>query len=584
MEYNQDNKRSLRFGVLCSGTSFQRWQATAIRELIAHGHQVVVRVTDGRSERRVGRMQRLARKQFRTLLFSVLENRIFRPPAKALTDLSDGFNNLPSITCTVTKRGYSEYFDPADVATIREYRPDFLLRFGFGILRGDILSAARYGVWSFHHDDELKYRGGPAGFWEIFQGDPVSGAILQRLTDRLDGGIILRKGYLKTVGHSWKGNLEQLLTVSAYWPAQVADEIAANPDRNDTMPGQASQTGAPLFRVPGNLDMLYFLALLVRNRIRFYFRELFRAEIWNVGIIRQPVAEVARAGRPLSALEVEWLPPAGRKRYLADPFGYTDDRGLHILAEDYRYENRRAGISEILLPGHPDRVPPPRQGPPTPIGSPHPDRVPANDVHLSYPFVFQENGEVYCLPEASESRRLTLYRLDKTSGKFVIDRVLLQEISAVDPTLVFFRDRWWLFFTTRPCSNTHLFVYHAPSLDAEFRPHLLNPVKVDIRSARPAGTPFLHEGTLYRPAQDSSRTYGGRVIINRIVSLTPDDFREEVAGTLEPPAGCRFRHGLHTLSAVGTVTLIDGKTYRFLPGHMIHQIRERIAGKEGSRG
>ncbi|HPS62566.1 MAG TPA: hypothetical protein PLK82_05870, partial [Bacteroidales bacterium] len=85
MEYNQDNKRSLRFGVLCSGTSFQRWQATAIRELIAHGHQVVVRVTDGRSERRVGRMQRLARKQFRTLLFSVLENRIFRPPAKALT-------------------------------------------------------------------------------------------------------------------------------------------------------------------------------------------------------------------------------------------------------------------------------------------------------------------------------------------------------------------------------------------------------------------------------------------------------------------------------------------------------------------
>jgi len=44
-----------------------------------------------------------------------------------------------------------------------------------------------FGVWSWHHGDEDKYRGGPPAFWEIVNADPVTGALLQRLTERLDG-------------------------------------------------------------------------------------------------------------------------------------------------------------------------------------------------------------------------------------------------------------------------------------------------------------------------------------------------------------------------------------------------------------
>ena len=40
-------------------------------------------------------------------------------------------------------------------------------------------------------------------------------------------------------------------------------------------------------------------------------------------------------------------------------------------------------------------------------------------------------------------------------------------------------------------------------------------VKTDVRSARPAGTPFVYQGELYRPAQDCSRTYGGSIVIHR---------------------------------------------------------------------
>jgi hypothetical protein len=70
---------------------------------------------------------------------------------------------------------------------------------------------------------------------------------------------------------------------------------------------------------------------------------------------------------------------------------------------------------------------------------------------------------------------------------------------------------------------------------------------------------------LYRPAQDCSRTYGGRVIINRVHTLTPVAFHEEAVVAVNPDSAGPYPSGLHTLSQVGTITLIDGKRMRFIP-------------------
>ena len=88
-----------------------------------------------------------------------------------------------------------------------------------------------------------------------------------------------------------------------------------------------------------------------------------------------------------------------------------------------------------------------------------------------------------------------------------------------------------------------------------------NPVKCDLRSSRPAGPLFAHEGALYRPAQDGSITYGGAVAVNRVVTLTPTEFAEETINVLRPEPSGPFPHGLHTLTGVGGVTLVDGKRH-----------------------
>ena len=92
-----------------------------------------------------------------------------------------------------------------------------------------------------------------------------------------------------------------------------------------------------------------------------------------------------------------------------------------------------------------------------------------------------------------------------------------------------------------------------------------NPVKLDNRSARPAGTPFVYDGQLIRPAQVCVGGYGEAIALNRIVHCSPELYREESMRVLLPElltGGLVSNpHGFHTVSAWGTRTLVDAKRY-----------------------
>jgi hypothetical protein len=136
----------------------------------------------------------------------------------------------------------------------------------------------------------------------------------------------------------------------------------------------------------------------------------------------------------------------------------------------------------------------------------------------------------------------------------------------LDATLFQYGKDWW-FGASVPApkgAECELHLYYADELMGPWRPHPANPVKVDVRSARPGGTPFWHEGALYRPAQDCSRTYGGSVAFNRVVRLTRNSYIEECVARLEPAANATYARGLHTVSAAGNATLVDAKRNVFV--------------------
>src|SRR5262249_40172338 len=91
------------------------------------------------------------------------------------------------------RKGFVHRFPHDAPEEMRAATLDVLLRFGFNILRGGILEVTRCGVWSYHHGDNDRFRGGPPELWEVVEGAETSGVLLQRLSDELDGGFVLCK-------------------------------------------------------------------------------------------------------------------------------------------------------------------------------------------------------------------------------------------------------------------------------------------------------------------------------------------------------------------------------------------------------
>src|SRR6516225_7412735 len=88
-----------------------------------------------------------------------------------------------------------------DLETIKSLNVDVLLRWGSGILRGEVLTVCEFGIISFQHADDRNHRGGPPGFWEVFNREPSTGFLIQRLLEEIDGGNVLMRGSIATASN-----------------------------------------------------------------------------------------------------------------------------------------------------------------------------------------------------------------------------------------------------------------------------------------------------------------------------------------------------------------------------------------------
>jgi hypothetical protein len=248
----------LRYGLLLDGTRLHRWQYAMLERLAAEpGVElalVVLNTTPGEP-----RWKKLLHKLRPThALYQWHLRRGGYPQQMEHVDAAPLLGAAESQRCTVTRHGFANYFDGKDIAAIKNRQVDFLLRFGFGIIRGPILKATRYGVWSCHMMDEQKFRGQPMAYWECYFGEQRAACFLQRLTSRLDGGVILKKRWVELAGRSIKQSMDDLLKALVDLPAEVCREIRAG--RADYLDAAPVKTSARVYRLPTNLQMLRIMA------------------------------------------------------------------------------------------------------------------------------------------------------------------------------------------------------------------------------------------------------------------------------------------------------------------------------------
>lgn len=388
-----------------------------------------------------------------------------------------------------------------------------------------------------------------SGIDEVLAERPLTVAELIR-TDATGAATVLRSGRYRTIFGSASRNREVVLEGVATWPELELRAICLGlgPSVEDT-----PTAPQPLVRLGARAAVL----LIARQAVRMRARALLRHDEWNVGLIHgsSPESLLDRHG------STAWL-PRRRGRFAADPFLARDGASIHLFVEDYRHRSGRGHISRLEI------------GPSGSVGPARP--VLAMGTHLSYPFLVQTPDGLAMVPESVAAGRVELFRPSSFPDGWRRAGTLL-ECPASDPTVLWHGDRWWLFATTSgPREDAELCVWHAGQLDGPWTPHVRNPVKVDVRSSRPGGTPFNWNGALYRPAQDSSRRYGGRLMINRVDVLTDTDFREVPVAVLEPDASGPYPDGLHTLSMADGVAAVDGLRTTFSLAEFARAIRRNV--------
>jgi hypothetical protein len=300
--------------------------------------------------------------------------------------------------------------------------------------------------------------------------------------------------------------------------------------------------GDGFVQTPSNRLTLKLCARLFARSIRYELSRIWFREQWLVACCKT----ASNDSHDVSVADnLTFLQPGTRYNF-ADPFVFSKNGRTYVFLEQWATGGRgEIYCSELDQNGRPSL---PRQ-------------VLARNYHLSYPFIFDWQGDTYLLPETAGNHTVELYRAVEFPWRWEPFALLLEGLQVVDPTLFRYNNTLWLFVCGRDTAemeSTELSLFFSDSLLGKWKAHPRNPIVCDVRRARPAGGLFFDGNGLIRPGQNCSKTYGYAVVLNKVEVLSKTDYREVPFKTILPkwmPNIC----ATHTLNQNGAYLVLDAK-------------------------
>ena len=437
----------------------------------------------------------------------------------------------------ISKSGLVYRYEYEDIKRIKELNLDLLIRGGSGILRGDILDACPNGVISFHHADKDINRGSPPGFWEVYDRSARTGFVIQRLKDELDGGDVLYKGFVST---HWFYSLNRahLCEVANPFFHRVLEDITSVSPKLKVL--KKSPYSYPLYTTPTVFQTLIYLlktSYILGSKIAIKLQgKSFRwgvayqfSKKWNDAILWRS----QRISNP-------------KNRFLADPFVIKKNGSHFCFVEDLDFNSNKGSISAYKI---------------TPSGYEAIGVVLEEDFHLSFPFIFEYENEIFMCPETHEKKEIRLYKCIDFPRKWEFHTTLMKNVSAADTIIFKNKDRWWLLTNIdQSCvadhsCQLHIFSSNNPMSD-EWIAHENNPVIFDPLIARNGGL-ILSDNEIYRVFQRQGfDMYGEGSGIARITRLSSTEYVEEICSLIQP----KFFEGIkgtHTYNFDSDLIVLD---------------------------
>lgn len=210
------------------------------------------------------------------------------------------------------------------------------------------------------------------------------------------------------------------------------------------------------------------------------------------------------------------------------------------------------------------------------------------DTHFSYPWVFEDEGQIYMLPETGCDHNIRLYKAkndDLTEWeryKVILDRPQEQwtgiKFDYADSCICKKDDVYYLFTSYYDGEQYFLELYVSDALEGPYNLHPSSPIATGNKYGRCAGSLIEADGKLYRPTQDCVIVYGGQVHLMEIDELTPEAYKEHIVKDNVLPSDIPlYENGGHQLNFTEYKgQIIVATDYRYLCEFTLERIRLKL--------
>jgi len=550
-----ENNKKLRVGIILNNSHLETWEYNILEAITKSDYaslELGIIIKNRNDTTKYFDKLLSNRKTLFYITYTNLEKRIIHrePDAFALIDARKFLENVPKIEIQPKMDIYYDYFDDDDVKKIKEFNLDVIIQCGFHKLKGDILNTAKYGIWSYHHSDEIRLKGGPSGFWETFERMGDRGVILKILTEDNEDEIVLYRSSFGCDSHFVSENNNSCYLTSSFFVPRTLKRLntIGNEPFFDTIEQKNKKLNFynyPVYSIPTNFS---FSKILIKQIYRIGVEYIRYHSFRNQWMLFYDISD--KISTSFSRFK-KIIPP--KDRFWADPHIFFKNDMYYIFIEEYNFKQKKGHISLIEMQESGKYLDPVKV-----LEEPH---------HISYPHIFENNGTLFMIPETQQAHSINLYECTNFPTEWKHRETLFESLDAVDSTILFHRNKWWLFTNIAEPRGTQnyneLFLFYSNTLlSGDWHCHPMNPIISDIKSARSAGKIFTQNDILYRPSQCGNPYYGYGIKLNEIVTLTENDYQEREIAFIEPKWEKKLR-GTHTFCHEKQLTMIDGYSSKF---------------------
>jgi hypothetical protein len=443
-----------------------------------------------------------------------------------------------------------------DLMEIKKYELDVILNFGFVFLKGDIIRLPKYGIWSYRMGlDNLTDTVSP-GYWEIVGRCPVTSSVLEILNEDSEKGTIIYCALDSTYAYSinvnrnrlyWRASLfvPRILKVLFDYGDSYLGNLKSRFENNSFFPDES------LLKVPQAIPAVLNIFRHLSRVTEQVFKRLLYSVDFNwfllIKIDNSSPDSYSTSFKNFRKLK------SSEEKFWADPFIISCNRKFYLFVEEFIYRTSKGHISVIEL-DYTGNI----------LGA---EIIIDRPYHMSYPFIFEKDNNYFMIPETSQNKTIELYKCIDFPYKWEFTKNILKNISAVDTTLFFFNNKYWLFTCVDETNNnsegsTELFLFYSDDIFSDnWTSHPCNPIISDVRTARPAGKLFVSDNKIYRPSQDCSERYGKGFNLSHVTKLSESEYEEILVEKIVPKWN-KILRGTHTFNFDKNITVIDAYSYR----------------------